>query len=358
MLAAESAPTDADASPPNAPLGLVAVEDFRQGSADDDATVAAAMTYAAGQTYKPALVFANRVYDLTRPLRAFSGLHLMQFPFGDEFQHSQVIKVPEGGLLGFDPHVRSITLENLSCQVRDHLLEPIPRDAAGGAWTDVRVLGGGYNGGAPLLDGAFLRLSFQPTYVNNVTDSVLRIGGSDSWLFTRGPHYVSGVLPANRPFLDLDNLGQSVIGSVYITAQGGYGILLSGKATGLVLDGVLIDATGREDDDATQLAGLQILGGTDITINDLWVFNANVSGGSAGLVTVRGGSEIVFVNPRFPGVNGDTRAADTTSACIDTTVPITVMAPKAVGRAKLITAVREELVTLVGAPEWQVRARP
>jgi len=36
-------------------------------------------------------------------------------------------------------------------------------------------------------------------------------------------------------------------------------------------------------------------------------------------------------------------------------VPITVIAPKAPGRAKLITAIAPGLVTLVGAPGWDVR---
>jgi hypothetical protein len=356
LLGAESGPSETGPAPAEVttPLGLVAVEDFRQGNGGDDSTVAAAFEYAAAQTYKPAIVFANRVYDLTRPLRPFSGLHLMQFPFGDEFGTTSLIKLPSGGLLSFEPDVKSITLENLSCRVRDHLLAPILRDGTQGAWTDVRVLRGGYNGGTTLLEGSFLRLDFQPAYVNNVTRAVLRIGGSDNWLFTRGSHYVSGTIPADKPFIELGNLGQSALGRAYITAQGGYGIGVSGNATGLLIEGPLIDATGREREEATQLAGLQITGGDDITIKDLWVFNANASGGSPALVTVTGGSEILFLGPRFPAANGRAPAFDTTSPCIHTTVPITVVAPKAPGRPKVISATDPELVTLVAAPGWQV----
>jgi hypothetical protein len=337
------------------PLGLLPVEQFRTGGRDDDETLAAAVTHAGAQTYRPAVVLANRAYDFTRPLRPFSGLHLMSFPYGDEFRHGQRVRLPAGGLLAFDPDARAITLENLSCEVRDHLLEPIPRNASRGAWTDVRVLGGGYSGGRTLIDAAVLRLDFQPAYVNNGTDSVLRIGGSDSWLFNRGPHYVSGTLPPGTPFLDLDHLGQSVVGSAYITAQGGYGVAVGGGATGLVLDGTLIDASNRSGPQATQQAALQISGGTDVTVKDLWVFNANAGGQSPGLVTVTGGSDLVFHSPRFPARNGDTIAADTESPCIHTTVPITVIAPKAPGRTKLLSAAAPDLVTLVGAPGWQVR---
>ncbi len=354
LLGAQSGPSDPAPAEVTTPLGLVAVEDFRQDNADDDSTVAAALEYAAAQTYKPAVVFANRVYDLTRPLRPFSGLHLLQFPFGDEFGTTSVIELPAGGLLSFEPDVKSVTLDNLSCRVRDHLLAPIPSDASQGAWTDVRVLRGGYNGGTTLLQGAFLRLDFQPAYVNNVTRAVLRIGGSDNWLFTRGPHYVSGSIPADKPFVELSNLGQSVLGRAYITAQGGYGIGVGGSANGLLIDGPLIDATNREQAEATQLAGLQITGGIDITIKDLWVFNANASGESPGLVTVTGGEDIVFHSPRFPGSNGRAPAIDTTSPCIHTTVPITVIAPKAPGRPKVISATQPDLVTLVAAPGWQV----
>jgi hypothetical protein len=336
-------------------FGMVSVEQFRESGRDDDAVLAAAMRHAAAQTHPPAIVFANRGYDLTRPVRPFSGLHLRSFPFGDEFRLGQQLTLPAGGLLRFDPEVRAVTLENLACRVRDHLLEPIPRDASAGAWTDVRVLGGGYDGGTTLIEGAVLRLDFQPAYVNNVTDSVVRIGGSDSWLFTRGPHYVSGTLPADRAFLDLAHLGQSVVGSAYVTAQGGYGVSISGNGTGLVLNGALVDATGRTGATATQLAGVQITGGTDTTLNDLWVFNANVSGASPGLVTVTGGTDVLLTNPRFPGANSGQVAADTKGPCIHTTVPITVIAPKAPGRARLITASSPGLVTLVGAPGWEVR---
>jgi hypothetical protein len=336
-------------------FGMVSVEQFRGRGRSDDETLEAALRHAGAQTHKPAIVFANRAYDLTRPVRPFSGLHLRSFPFGDEFRLGQQITLPAGGLLSFDPDVRAVTLENLSCRVRDHLLQPIPRDASDGAWTDVRVLGGGFDGGTTLVDGAVLRLDFQPSYVNNVTDSVVRIGGSDSWLFTRGPHYVSGTLPADRPFLDLDHLGQSVVGSAYVTAQGGYGVSISGGGTGLVLNGTLVDASGRSGAEATQQAGVQITGGTDTTINDLWVFNANVSGDSPGLVTVVGGTDVLLHNPRFPATNSGHQAADTQGPCIHTSVPITVIAPKAPGRARLITATRPDLVTLVGAPGWEVR---
>jgi hypothetical protein len=347
-------PPAADPPPPPARLGLVAVEDFRTPGGTDDDALAAAVSHAAAQTYRPAIVFANQAYDLTRPITPFSGLHLLAFPFGEEFRYGQEITLPAGGLLTHAPEAKSITLENLSCQVRDHLLQPIARNASQGVWRDVRVLGGGYNGGATLLEGSFLRLDFQPAYVNNVSDSVLRIGGSDSWLFTRGSHFVSGTLPPDRAFVDVHSLGQSVIGSAYITAQGGYGVAVSGGGTGLRLAGTLVDASNRTGTRAIQLAGLQITGGTDITIDDLWVFNANVSGESPALVTVTGGSDIVFNSPRFPAANDGFAATDHASACLHTTVPITVIAPKAPGRAKIITATSADLVTLVGAPGWQV----
>lgn len=345
----------AGSGPGTRALGIVAVEDFRTGGMDDDTALAAAVHYAAAQTYKPAIVFANRSYDVTRPVRAYSGLHLTQLGHGEEFRLGQSIRVPAGGLVAFDDDAHSITLEELSCLLQDHLLEPIAQDASQGAWRDVRVLGGGTSGGTTLLQGAFLRLDFQPSYVNDVSDSVLRIGGSDSWLFTRGPHYVSGTLPADRPFLDLGNLGQSVVGSAFITAEGGYGVAISGRATGLRLIGTMVDATRRTGRTATQLAGVQLTGGIDTTVTDLWVFNANVSGQSPGLVTVTGGEDILFIGPRFPGAVDGQPAADVDGPCIHTTVPITVIAPKAPGRAKLITEAEAGLVTLVAAPGWDVR---
>jgi hypothetical protein len=348
-------PPAAPPAPTPAGLGLVSIEDFRRAGGSDDDALAEAVRYAAAQTYKPAIVVPNGAFTLTRRIRPYAGLHLRAFPFGDEFLTSQQLTLPAGGLIAYERGIGSITLENLSCKVTAHVLEPIPVDNSRGAWTDVRILGGGYNSGSTLLEGSFLRLDFQPAYVQAVTDSAVRIGGSDCWLFTRGAHFVSGRLPPDKPFLDLHSLGQSVVGSAYITAQGGYGVGISGSGTGLRLAGTLVDASNRSGGDATQLAGVQITGGTDITIDDLWVFNANVSGQSRAQVTVTGGSEIVFNAPRFPGSNAGTTAADTTGACIHTTVPITVIAPKAAGRSKLITAAGPDLVTLVGAPGWQVQ---
>lgn len=67
-----------------------------------------------------------------------------------------------------------------------------------------------------------------------------------------------------------------------------------------------------------------------------------------------GGSDVLFSAPRFPGRNAETRAADVDGPCIHTSVSIAVIAPKAPGRAKLITATAPDLVSLVGAPGWEV----
>lgn len=335
-------------------LGLLAVEDFRTRGASDDEVLERALRHAAAQSRKPAVVFANRTYDLTRPVRPYPGLHLRSFPFGDEFDNGQLITLPAGGLISFDRDANALTLENLSCRLRDRLLPAILGDASTGAWTDVRVIGGGYTGPGPLLEGSFLRLDFQPRYVNGLTDSALRIGGSDSWLFTSGAHFVGGTLPPDVPFLDLAYLGQSTVGGAYITAQGGYGVDISGSAPGLQLEGTKVDATNRRGSTATQLAGVQIRGGVDTTIDDLWVFNADASGRSGALVSVTGGTGLVLNRPRFPGSNAGSVDAHPTTACIHTTVPITVVAPAATGRAALITQSDPGLVTLVGAPGWTV----
>ncbi len=335
-------------------VGLAPVEAFRTAGADDDTAFAAALAHSAAQTFHPPIVFADREYRLTRRARPFSGVHLLAFGSGDEFTTSQSVRIPAGGVFSFEREVRGVTLENLSAVLTDHLLEPIAGDDSQGSWRDLRVLGGGYRGGTTLLSGSFLRLDFQPRYVNGVSDAVVSGGGSDSWMFTTGQHYVSGMLPADRPFLDLAHFSQTTVGHPYITAQGGYAVRISGGHNGLVLDGLICDATGRSGPAATQQAGLQITGGSDITIRDLDVFNANVAGTSAALVTVTGGEDIVFSSPRFRADKGDWVQGNAATPCIHTTVPITVIAPKG-NRDRTITASDPALVTLVGAPGWTVR---
>lgn len=335
-------------------IGLAPVEAFRGTGDDDDAAFGAALAYAGAQTYPPPVVFANRRYRLTRRVRPFSGVHLLSFGLGDEFHREEAVRVPAGGLFAFDRAVQGITLENLSVVATDHLLEPIAGDDSQGSWRDLRILGGGYTGGTTLLAGTFLRLDLQPRYVNALSDSLLSGGGSDSWMFTGGQHYVSGTLAADRPFLDLAHFSQTTVGHPYITAQGGYAMRISGGNNGLVLDGLICDATNRSGARATQQAGLQITGGSDITVRDLDVFNANVAGTSAALVTVTGGDDIVFYSPRFRADKGPWVQANAGTPCIHTTVPITVIAPKG-NRVRTITASDPAQVTLVGAPGWTVQ---
>lgn len=326
----------------------------------DDARLAAALAYAKAQTYKPTIVFGNHSYSFanTYPID-FPGLRISG-PLGGmerEFATTNQVNCPAGGLFSVVKSVtKDLSIHGLSFAGSGRFIADTPLDASGGILTDAVIADCGFVGFSTVYSGAILRVSIQRIYVNNLTQSGFVLGGSDSWLFTDGPNFMSGTLSATTPFVDLVHLSQSTVGRLYVTAQGGYGLRIQDTYGGLNVLGYMSDATGRTGSSATQNQGLLITGGHGITVRDFWCFNVNASGAAQGEIVVTGGENILFDTPIFPKSQGGFTAVNVSSPCIYTTVPITVAFPQAtLGHPQLLQQSAAGLITLIGGSGWTVR---
>lgn len=341
-------------------VGVAPVDSF-SGDTDDD-RFAAALAYAKAQTYKPTIVFANRDYSFTRTFPMdFRGLRISG-PLGGlarEFASTNRVSCPQGGLFSVVAGTVDVAISGLSFFGEGRFIADTALDATGPILTDASISDCGFSGFASIFTGTMLRTSIQRIYVNELTGSAFVLGGSDCWLFTDGPNYMSGNLPATTPYVDLVNLSQSDVGRLYVTPQGGYALRIRDSFGGLNIRRFMSDGTGRTGSLATQNQGLLITGGHGIKIEDFWCFNVNASGSAKGEIVVTGGEGIVFDSPVFPRSHGTFTAVNTTSPCIYTTVPIVVSNPLApTGHPKTLRQSTAGLITLTGAPGWTVTTAP
>lgn len=355
--AASPAPVPAAAATPApAAYGVLPLDQF---SGSDDDKLAAALSHAKARTYAPTIVLSNRAHTFTRTVPLdFPGVRLSG-PLGGmarEFASTVRVACPAGGLFSVvRDTTKDVAITGLTFTGSGRFIADTPLDASGPVLTDTTISDCGFTGFSGIVVGSVLRLSVQRIYANNLTGSGFVLGGSDSWLFTEGPNYMSGDLPADTPYVDLVHLSQSQVGRLYVTAQGGYGLRIRDTFGGLRVQGYMSDGTGRTGASATQRQGLLITGGTGITIRDFWCFNANASGDSPGQVVVTGGDEILLDAPVFPKTMGRFTALDTSTPCIHTEVPIVVANPTAPGGyPKRLRQSRAGLITLTGAPGWTI----
>jgi hypothetical protein len=190
--------------------------------------------------------------------------------------------------------------------------------------SNVGIFGGG------ILVGALLRGSFDRMYVNGAGQTVLRCGGSDSWLWASGHCYLSGTLPPDQPFLDL-GMDMTRVGQPYITAQGGYALRVFYSRGGLVIDGARSDDWGRTGTLATQQAGLKITGGTAVTVNDWWSSNVNASGASKGDIEITGGTDLILNRPVFVKTFNAKTAVRTGGPALYASAPVKIRDPRTIG---------------------------
>jgi len=360
--------TPAHAAAPNAvtaadltTVGVAPVDGF--AGATDDAKLAAALAYAKAQTYKPTIVLANRAYSFvnTYPID-FPGFRLAGPLNGmeREFHNTNQVHCPVAGLFSLVKNVtKDVAISGLSFIGTGQFIVSTPTNASQAILTDATISDCGFFGFSSIYSGTVLRTSIQRIYANALTGSGFVLGGSDCWLFTDGPNYMSGTLSATTPYVDLKFLSQSEVGRLYVTPQGGYALRVQGSYGGLSINGFMSDGTGRTGGTATQNQGLLITGGTDIRLRDFWCFNVNASGSAKGEIVVTGGTDIVFDSPIFPKSHGGFTAVNTASPCIHTTVPITVINPRAItGHPKVLAQSTAGLITLVNAPGWSTTVVP
>jgi hypothetical protein len=283
----------------------------------DDAKLAAAMSYAAAQTYPPPILLGRRAHTFTSgPYNLYNGFRLIGSPVTGEREFSSTgpqtvatisstsfLTVPSGGvkngtIRGIQFRASSGTVDWLT-QVSDLASGPIINDFDFWdlAWVGFRTI----------MRARHLRCSIERTYINNGTQTQFYLGGSDNYYWMTGRSYMSSTaLPVSQYYLRFGSMSDTKVGPMYITPQVATGVRIDGGAGDLQFWGTRFDCTGRNSSTGCQGAALYITAGTGHQFHDCWFFNnaVNPSGtgrGDKGQVWITGGNEILFENCAWSG---------------------------------------------------------
>lgn len=339
--------------------GIFNLDDFTGNN--DDARFAAARSFAISQPYDPVIAFSNKAYTFNNQYDAWQGMRLWGTAgmAGTEFRSTNQITVPSGGLFRLptakDYHIQGLSFRSAS---NGAWVVPGAQSGANGVWTDMVVSHCGFYGFGPnFFSGALTRANWQYWYVNSGQDTQIKIGGSDSALWTEGVSFMSCQAPLSRdiPHINTGALSNSKIGKMYVTPQGGYAIRIVQPSMGLVLDNFTSTDWSRTGVNATQRAALKIEGGTGCVVNNMIIFYSNTAGLDQGDVMVTGGEQHTFVSPTFVMTHNGYTSPNLVGSptpqipCIYTTVPIRVIAPIAVGgRPKVLQQATAGLLNVTG----------
>jgi hypothetical protein len=314
--AATTARTWANATPAaaadraNGVVGAVVLDDF--AGSTDDAKFAAALSYIAAQTYRPALLLTNRRYELNATYALFNDLSIYGVGMEREFAKQTLVKAGAAALFRVPTgqpsnYVKNVTIRGISFQggAGTDFFEPV--DLASGpilAYSDIRECG--FNLFRRVMWSRLLGSSLDDIYVNNGTDTQLYLSGSDNFIGTGGHFFMdSQALTADKYLLRFGHMSKTDVGGLFITGTKATGIRVDG-GRGLTFNGTKSEARAGSAAIATQGSALVITGGSGIVVRDCWFFNvmANpaATGNAAlhkGYVTVTGGDGILVTGCRF-----------------------------------------------------------
>lgn len=294
--------------------GVAEVDSF--SGADDDAKLAAAVTYAAAQTYKPTLRLSARRWDFTDTVTMFTGFKITGSGGGASVEQPRTndpyatyvkcsigsdnpwLQVPASAVYGC--YVGNMAVEGTSSSM-------FMGTAGGVLWTSVlenlgfsafkHVLGSPSN--RLLLTGNVFKGFWN---INNSYNVAVSLAGSDSTLWTDGGLVDSGdaFSSSSIPYhLNFDYLEKSYIGPLYITGENWPAAIRvngSSSSAGLVFHGLRIE--GRNATEASYGSIIRIEGGKTV-FRDCWIAYAYEAPGSSGrsseggMVSVLGG-EVLF----------------------------------------------------------------
>ncbi|WP_131738023.1 hypothetical protein [Actinomadura roseirufa] len=296
--------------------GIAVLESF--AGATWEARWAAALSYAAAQTYKPTIVLPNGEITLGGgPYRLFDGLRVSG-PVGAgerEFTTrgpSCVVTVtgkPLFAMPGGD--VSNLWFKGVQFRAKTRLDWMVRTTDFGGGpiMKDADFHSLGWVGFSSVMHARHLRVSIQDMYCNNGSDVQFRLAGSDNFYWTQGRNYLSGsVPPTAAAYVYFTSMSRTRVGALYVTPQGASAFRIDGGYGGLSFEGTLLDSTGRTKDTACQGAALYIHSGEGHTFTNLWFFNnctnpgATGRAGEKGQVFIGGGAdEIVFSGCQWSG---------------------------------------------------------
>jgi hypothetical protein len=351
-------------------LGIIAVDSYSGTDAERwDAVYAAGKAAAhSGGTYKRSIWFDARSYDIRASTTKdwYNGLRLMGpgAGVGREFRSTNRILTNPAGMFGIpngsprDIHIQGLSFENTGWH-----FQPFTTDANQGDIEDLTINDCGFQGGQ-VMRGTYTRMKLGFMYVNGQTGTAFDLGGTDSFLWTDGA-YISTVnpgLPDTTPVLRI-GMGMTKVGPAYVTAQGGYGLLVDYTKGGLVFNGTMFDSTLRSLIYATSLSAdpgsaamIKVKGSAQsITFNDVWTFNGNAKSLSLGnMYEFTGTGHDHTINSPFLFYQYDTQIADTVTgpAIYTSGSRITVTTPKwnigTSGATRSMRSIGANLINLVG----------
>lgn len=304
------------------PVGGVRIEEF--AGASDDAKFAAARSYAAAQTKRPAIMFDAKNYTLG-PFNTYDGMRLIGVP---------------GGSNSADRSAESATATKITCTGSGAWMTSVEDAKPGQSW-NVSIEGIAFKGNSNLswwLTGSIVcwiynirdcsMSGFKTVYgsqsskllinactfdgyhnINNSYQGAINIGGSDNSLWIDGLllDSTTAALAAggasNQFHMTLSSLSKTTIGGgdLYITNEGGWGgIKVTGGGTGgpIIFNGLAI-VEGRNAGAPGTNASVRIDGGWSV-FNNLWAsFTSGVSPyqQTAGLAVIKNASYMPATAP-------------------------------------------------------------
>ncbi len=341
----------------------------------DDAKLVAAMSYAAAQTYGPAIMLGRRShtfsggpYDLWNGLRLVGSLGTTEREFSTtgpqcvaNVSGSAMWNVPSGG-------VKSVWISGIQWRASSgtvNWLTPVADLGAGPIMNDCTFQELAWVGFKSIMQARHLRVHIERTYINGGTDTQFKLAGSDNCYWTEGKSYMSSTtMTASQFYLWFVHMSRTRVGAIYITPQVSTAIRIDGGYGDLQFHGTLLDGTGRSTTTACQGAALLITGGRGMVFRDLWFFNNAVNPASTarspqdkGQVYIRGtAAEMLFDGCNFGGGDVQTSYTPSGTPAIYAATGVTgvkVNCPLAsAGGNKLLQHQSSGIITKYGADDW------
>jgi hypothetical protein len=254
--------------------------------ANDDAKLAAALTYAATQDYKPAIIFGNRRYNLSQPITAFSGLRLSGGAPGSTEQvrsgnplpgaiyttigsNNAWLNFPNGNTYGIN--IRGLSFYGTS---NTRWSSPNPSsNVVTSVFDDLSFNGYKSIFGSTTVNQPFTISTFRGFWnVNNCYDQAFALGGSDCSFWETGSINLDapeGFRPDSSDLIRFGAMSKSTVGPVYLTADRASGARISNSNAGqLIIRGMRFE--GRNATNPCDGAVLLVDGNSGYTLRDCW----------------------------------------------------------------------------------------
>lgn len=264
--------------------GCVYLDSF-PGSTDD-AKLAAALTFAKAQPYKPAIIFGNRRYDFTQPIDVYSGMRLQGGAPGSTEQVRSGNPIPGaihlniGGNRGWlrfpNGNVFGVNIGGLSFNGNSSTRWADVNTASNvvtSVFEDLSFTGFLSIFGSTTSIHAFTISTFRGFWnINNGRDLQFNIGGSDCSFWETGSVNLdspTGYRPDGSYLLSFTSMSKTTVGPVYLTAERSAGLRIQNSASGqLIIRSMRIE--GRNAGVPCYGAVVRVSGNNGVTFRDCW----------------------------------------------------------------------------------------